>query len=151
MSKKIHNSIPDATLIGSILSAYFLDRVLPLTDIIPSPFNLTGWVVAAAGLGLAIHTLSSLKSEHTSSDPVGVPTTLITTGFYSYSRNPIYLGYIITASGAAIIFGSITSFIAPVMCFLVMHVVIIPIEEENLQKKFGENYKHYQSSVHRWI
>jgi protein-S-isoprenylcysteine O-methyltransferase Ste14 len=145
------NSIPDATLIGSILSAYFLDLVLPITDIIPFPVSLTGWVVVAAGLGLAVHTLSRLKSEHTSSDPGGVPATLITNGLYSFSRNPIYLGYVITASGAAIIFGSIPSFIAPVMCFLVLHVAIIPVEERNLQKKFGETYKHYQSSVHRWI
>ena len=148
---KIYNSIPDATLIGSVLSAYFLDRLLPITEIIPYPVNLTGWVVVAAGLGLAIYTLSMLKSNRTSSDPGGIPSTLITTGLYSLSRNPMYLAYVITTSGAAIIFGSITTFIAPVICFSVIHVVIIPSEESNLQKIFGQKYEHYQRSVHRWI
>jgi len=60
MVRKIYNSIPDATLIGSILLAYFLDHVLPITEIIPYPVNLIGWVVVAAGLGLAIYTLSML-------------------------------------------------------------------------------------------
>ncbi len=151
MINKIHNSIPDITLIGSILLAYFLDIVLPVTEIIPSPVNLIGWVVVAAGLGLAIYTLSVLKSKHTSSDPGGVPSTLITTGLYSFSRNPIYLAYVITTSGTAIIFGSIITFIAPVICFSVIHVVIIPFEERNLQRIFGQKYEHYRRSVPRWI
>lgn len=151
MSPKIYTSIPDATLIGSILFAYFLDQVLPVIKIIPSLFNLIGWVVVAAGLGLAIYTLSMLKSKHTSSDPAGVPSTLITIGVYSLSRNPIYLAFVITTSGAAIIFGSITAFIAPVICFSVIQTVVIPFEERNLQKIFGEKYEHYQHSVHRWI
>ena len=151
MSNKIYNSIPDVTLIGSILLAYFLDHVLPITEIIPYPVSLIGWVVVAAGLGLAIYTLSLLKSNHTSSDPGGVPSMLITTGFYSLSRNPMYLAYVITTSGATIIFGSIPAFIAPVICFSVIHVVIIPVEEKNLHKIFGQKYEHYQRSVHRWI
>jgi protein-S-isoprenylcysteine O-methyltransferase Ste14 len=151
VSKTIYNSIPDATLVGSILVAYILDQVLPITEIIPSPVNLIGWVVLAAGLGLAIYTLLILKARHTSTDPRGVPSTLITAGFYSLSRNPMYLAYVITTSGAAIIFGSITAFIAPVMCFSVIHVVIIPFEERNLQKIFGQKYERYKHSVRRWI
>ena len=151
MINKIYNSIPDATLIGSILIAYFLDRVLPVAQIIPSPVNLIGWVGVAVGLCLAIYILSMLKSKHTSSDPGGIPSTLITTGPYSLSRNPMYLAYVIITSGAAIIFGSITAFIAPVICFSVLHVIIIPGEERNLQKTFGQKYEHYQRSVHRWI
>jgi protein-S-isoprenylcysteine O-methyltransferase Ste14 len=33
----------------------------------------------------------------------------------------------------------------------VIHLVIIPFEEKNLQKIFGQTYEHYQRSVHRWI
>jgi protein-S-isoprenylcysteine O-methyltransferase Ste14 len=148
---KIYNSIPDATLISSILIAYFFDRVLPVKKIIPSPANLIGWIIVAAGLGLAIYTLSLLRSNHTSSDPGGVPSMLITTGLYALSRNPMYLAYVITTIGAAIILGSIPAFIAPVICFSVIHVIIIPGEERNLQKIFGQKYEYYQRSVHRWI
>ncbi len=151
MTNKIYNSIPDATLAGSILAGYFLDLTLPITEIIPSPVNLIGWVVVAAGLGLAVYTLSILKSKHTSSDPGGVPSALITTGPFSFSRNPLYLGYVIATSGAAIIFGSLTGFTAPVICFSVIHLVIIPAEEKNLHKIFGMKYDHYKSSVRRWI
>jgi protein-S-isoprenylcysteine O-methyltransferase Ste14 len=147
----MYNSIPDATLAGSILLGYFLDLTLPITEIIPSPVNLIGWVVIAAGLGLAVYTLSILKSKHTSSDPGGVPSALITTGPFSFSRNPLYLGYAMATSGAAIIFGSLTAFIAPVICFSVIHLVIIPAEEKNLHKIFGIKYEYYKSSVRRWI
>ena len=151
MTNKIYNSIPDATLAGSILTGYFLDLTLPITEIIPSPVNLIGWGVFAAGLGLAVHTLSILRSKHTSSDPGGVPSALITTGPFSFSRNPLYLGYVIATSGAAVIFGSLTAFTAPVICFSVIHLVIIPAEEKNLHKIFGITYEHYKSSVRRWI
>lgn len=151
MTNKMYNSIPDATLAGSILSGYFLDITLPITEIIPSPVNLIGWAAVAAGLGLSVYTLSILKSKHTSSDPEGVPSALITTGPFSFSRNPLYLGYVITTSGAAIIFGSLTAFIAPIICFSVINLVIVPAEENNLQEIFGIKYEHYKSSVRRWI
>jgi protein-S-isoprenylcysteine O-methyltransferase Ste14 len=151
MTKKIYNLIPDATLAGSILLGYFLDITLPITEIIPSPVNLIGWVVIASGLGFSVCTLAILKSKHTSSDPGGLPSALITTGPFSFSRNPLYLGYVITTSGAAVIFGSLTAFIAPVICFSVIHLIIIPAEEKNLQKIFGIKYEHYKSSVRRWI
>ena len=151
MTNKMYNSIPDATLAVSILLGYFLDLALPITEIIPSPVHLTGWAVVAAGLGLSVYTLSILKSKHTSSDPGGVPSALITSGPFSFSRNPLYLGYVIAASGAAIIFGSLTAFTAPVICFSVIHLIIIPAEEKNLHKIFGIKYEHYKSSVRRWI
>jgi len=151
MTNKIYNSIPDATLAGSILLGYFLDLTLPITEIIPSPVNLIGWAVVATGLGFSVYTLSILRSKHTSSDPGGLPSALITTGLFSFSRNPLYLGYVITTSGAAIIFGSLTAFTAPVICFSVIHLVIIPAEERNVHKVFGIQYEHYKRSVRRWI
>jgi len=151
MAGSRYYSIPDATLAGSVLLAYFSDRFLPMTRIIPSPLNLAGWAVVAAGLGLALCTLSLLRSEHTSTDPGGVPSTLITSGPFSRSRNPMYLAYVITASGAAMGFGSLSAFSAPVLCFAVLHLLIIPVEERKLHTVFGQEYEHYQRSVHRWL
>jgi hypothetical protein len=41
----MYNSIPDATLAGSILLGYLLDLTLPITEIIPSSVNLIGVVI----------------------------------------------------------------------------------------------------------
>ncbi len=145
------NLIPDLTLVSSIIAAYLLDRYAPVIHIIPFPINLFGWVVAAAGFGLAVHIITSLRSKRTSTDPNGVPSTFITNGAYAFSRNPFYVCYVVTAFGAACILGSLTAFVAPIMCFAIIHIVVIPREEYTLQKKFGEKYRHYKQLVRRWI
>jgi len=45
----------------------------------------------------------------------------------------------------------LTAFIAPIICFSVINLVIVPAEENNLQEIFGIKYEHYKSSVRRWI
>jgi len=148
---KIYNAVPDATLVCSITLAYFLDRNFPIVTIIPFPASLMGWLVIVAGIGLAVYILAALKSKHTSTDASGVPSEFITHGLYSFSRNPFYLSYVAIATGAAFILGSLAAFAAPVICFAVMHLMIIPLEERNLQKKFGQEYARYKQSVRRWI
>lgn len=147
----IYNAIPDATLVGSIVLAYMLDSVFPIARIIPFPFNLAGWVVVVVGFGAAIYIINALKAKHTSTDATGTPSQFITTGVFSISRNPFYLCYVVTAMGMAIIFGSLAAFVAPVICFAAIQLAIIPIEEANLQRKYGHSYEQYRRSVHRWI
>lgn len=72
-------------------------------------------------------------------------------GFYALSRNPFYLSEVCVTIGAAVILGSLTAFAAPAICFVILHFAIIPIEERNLQNKFGQKYEQYKRSVRRWI
>lgn len=86
-----------------------------------------------------------------------VPNTLITSGVYQQSRNPIYLSYImITASIPCVLFTShmIPSLLLFLVCGLIWKYFdkgIIPMEEILLKKKFGKDYIEYQQNVHRWI
>jgi protein-S-isoprenylcysteine O-methyltransferase Ste14 len=148
---RFYSPIPLATLISSILLAYFFDRVYPIIELIPSPINLVGWLVVLAGVVLLAYSVSLLISKHTTPDPEGIPSSLITTGPFSFSRNPIYLADVIMATGAAIIFSSLSSFIAPVVVFLVLNTFVIPFEERNLRIKFGEKYEAYMCRVRRWV
>ncbi len=150
-TNKAYDAVPDATLACSVVLAYFLNRYFPVTQIISYPASLAGWLMVAAELGYAIYIIAMLRAKHTSSDATGMPSEFITSGFYSHSRNPFYLMYVITATGAAFIFGSLTAFVAPVICFAVFNFFIVPLEEENLREKFGKDYERYKSKVRRWI
>ncbi|NLI40814.1 MAG: isoprenylcysteine carboxylmethyltransferase family protein [Caldisericales bacterium] len=151
MNNKFIDSIPDLTTLGSIILAYFLNLKFPIIEVVPFPFNLIGWVIVVAGLSLAIHTVAILKSRRTSSNPTEIPTMFIKNGPYSFSRNPVYLSYVIVTIGAAFIFGSVSAFIAPVICFTVLNSFIIPFEENNLHKKFDKEYEQYKNLVRKWI
>ncbi len=148
---RIINLVPDATLFGSIVLAYFLDRIFPSVEIFPYPINLLGWLMIAAGSILAIRTISSIRSQRASPNVTGVSSALLTKGFFSYTRNPLYLSYVAITLGAAVVLGSLAAFIGPVVCATVLNFFIIPLEEKNLQKTFGQKYEQYKRSVRRWI
>lgn len=151
ISSKIYNVVPDATLICSIILAYLFDRNFPIIKIIPFPASLIGWLMIVWGIGLTLYILAILRSKHTSTDPTGIPSEFITDGLFSRSRNPLYLSYVIITMGTAFILGSLTAFVVPIVCFAILHAVIIPLEERNLQKKFGQEYEQYKHKVRRWI
>jgi protein-S-isoprenylcysteine O-methyltransferase Ste14 len=84
-------------------------------------------------------------------EPFHVPSTLVTTGPYHYSRNPIYLGVILLSLGFAVIIMSITVLICTVVLFLFFRRFFIRWEEEKLEEAFGEEYLAYKKQVRRWL
>jgi protein-S-isoprenylcysteine O-methyltransferase Ste14 len=58
---------------------------------------------------------------------------------------------LLIALGTATTLSSISAFIAPIIFFLVINSIIIPFEENKLQKNFGIEYERYNGSVRRWI
>lgn len=71
---------------------------------------------------------------------------LQTTGFYAYTRNPIYLGEILWCLGWAIIFrSSIGLALVPVWWIaLLIHIVI---EEDSMERELGHEYVEYKNKV----
>ncbi len=76
---------------------------------------------------------------------------LQTTGIYSYSRNPMYVGLLFTYLGMAFIFGNWwTLILLPLLIALITNRVILP-EEKYLTRAFGNEYVDYKIKVRRWI
>ena len=77
--------------------------------------------------------------------------TLITSGPYRFSRNPLYLGgNVFIFFGAALLLGSPTGlFIAAI--HLPFVDLFIRREEKQLEKGFGEQWMRYKKQVRRWI
>jgi protein-S-isoprenylcysteine O-methyltransferase Ste14 len=77
--------------------------------------------------------------------------TLITSGPYRYSRNPLYLGgNVFVFLGAALLFGS------PAAVFItVLHLPLVDLfirrEESQLERDFGKNWLEYRKRVRRWL
>ena len=78
-------------------------------------------------------------------------TRLITSGIYSFTRNPMYLGLSSIQVGFGIYLGAYVSiFFIPAFIVYITNKQII-YEEEILKKEFGDEYIDYLKSVRRWI
>jgi protein-S-isoprenylcysteine O-methyltransferase Ste14 len=77
--------------------------------------------------------------------------TLITSGPYRYSRNPLYLGgNVCIFFGAALLFGSPTALLATAF-HLPLIDLFIRREERQLERDFGEEWQSYKQRVRRWL
>ena len=82
---------------------------------------------------------------------VGAPS-LCTSGPYSRTRNPLYLGNMIIYSGIVLIAGGEYVFILEGVVFLYFtfqYMMIISLEEETLKKLFRDEYISYMENVPR--
>ncbi len=77
-------------------------------------------------------------------------TELIDSGLFQISRNPIFLGVIVSYIGTFLIIPNLLSF-----CIMVLTIVILQVqvrlEEEFLIKIHGDEYNVYKNKVRRWI
>jgi protein-S-isoprenylcysteine O-methyltransferase Ste14 len=77
--------------------------------------------------------------------------TLITSGPYRFSRNPLYLGgNVFIFFGAALLLGSPTAVVATAIHIPLMDL-FIRREERQLERVFGEEWQRYRKRVRRWL
>ncbi len=77
--------------------------------------------------------------------------TLITSGPYRFSRNPLYLGgNVFIFFGAALLLGSPTGLFVTAIHIPLMDL-LIRREEKQLEQNFGEDWVRYKKRVRRWL
>ena len=83
--------------------------------------------------------------------PKTMTTQLFTGGTFKYSRNPIYLSFVMMLLGCGLAFNSLWYVYLAVINVLFLHYGIIIPEEKYLEKEFGTVYLEYKKSVRRWL
>jgi len=112
---------------------------------------VAGAVLAALGLTLAFAGVAAVIRHRTTIVPHHPVATLVTTGAYRVSRNPMYTGLAILYLGGALLAGTWWPVLFwPVVIALVTVLVIRP-EERYLAQRFGEAYARYRGEVRRWL
>lgn len=116
------------------------------------PYSLVGAVFLAGGLGIAIYHSRLFKREGANIMTFGEPTRFVRSGLYRYSRNPMYLGFVLALVGAAFLYqAAISSFLLVAVFWLITDRWYIRFEEGEMLKKFGEEYREYCSQTPRWF
>ena len=77
-------------------------------------------------------------------------TVLVRTGLFRFSRNPIFLGMIITLVGLFLVIPNVLTLLT-LMMGAVLIGIQVRLEEEFLLKSHGEDYVLYKRHVRRWF
>lgn len=114
-----------------------------------------GAALALAGTGACFDLagLVSFRKAHTTVNPLTPQrsVTVVTTGAYRFTRNPMYLGLVLILLGLAVYLGSAWALAGPlVFAAYITRFQIVP-EERILGRRFGAAYAAYRARVRRWL
>ncbi len=105
------------------------------------------------GILLAVTGVKEFKQHKTTISPLD-PTkssSLVASGVYQFTRNPMYLGMLLVLLGWADLLDTILAFSGAVAFFIYISFFQIIPEEDIMKKKFGQNFIQYCEKVRRWL
>jgi protein-S-isoprenylcysteine O-methyltransferase Ste14 len=110
-------------------------------------------VVAIAGGAFSAAGVLAFRRARTSASPMKpeCASSLVTTGVYSITRNPMYVGLFLVLVAWAVFLASPASLVGPVAFVAYIGRFQIEPEERALSAMFGPVYAKYKSSVRRWL
>ncbi len=107
---------------------------------------LVGLAITAAGV-------AAFRRARTTINPVdpGAASTIVSTGVFAYTRNPMYLGFTFVLVAWATYLRAPWSFLGPLVFVLFINRFQIIPEERILSAKFGSAYDTYRHRTGRWV
>ena len=142
---------PPLVAVFFIVLAYFLGRFIPLPFTVPLVLRYLGLVLTFAGFLLGIAAFMEFRRARTTVDPHGTTKHLVTSGIYRFTRNPIYLGFLLMVIGLPLVSGLIWGLVLAPFYMMTMSRLVIEREEVYLERKFKGEYTDYTSRVRRWL
>lgn len=146
--------IPPVVLVALFaLAMWLLAQWLPPLALPQSWRLLLAGVFAAAGVAIALAGVLAFRRADTTVDP-RVPqqsSSLVVRGIYRYSRNPMYVGFLMLLTALGCYLMSVAALALLPLFVLYMNRFQIAPEERHLRQKFGNEYQVYTQQVRRWL
>ena len=143
---------PPVVALIFIATAYFLGRFVPL-PFPPAPIWLRylGLSLTFVGFLLGMGAFLEFRKARTTLDPHGSARQVVSSGIYRFTRNPIYLGFLLMVIGLPLNSGIYWGLVMAPFYMMTMTRLVIEREETYLEKKFKGQYADYKSRVRRWL
>ncbi len=138
---------------NAILPVLFLGVFIPSRVVFDNPTTaltfgiggaLFGQLIRAVTIGLKYIVRGGRNRKVYADD-------LVTDGIFSHTRNPMYIGNILVASGLGLASNNLVFFVAITLLILFIYQAIVLAEEDFLMRKFEHGYDRYMSDVNRWV
>ena len=141
---------PPIIFLCAIVLGIALNWAWPLHFLSPN-VRLLGPIVTACAVVLFLLSYREFRAAGTSVRGSERTTTIVRTGPYRFSRNPIYLAFILFVLGLSVWLNNawLLVTLVPAVCLIAM--VVIPREEKFLERNFNDQYRSYKARVRRWL
>lgn len=138
-------------LIGSAM--WGVTWVAPSLELQAFPRITVAVVIALVGFGFALAGIVSIRRAKTTVNPKkpSDATSLVRSGIYRVTRNPMYVGLLFVLVAWAVFLSSVWALLGPLGFVLYMSRFQISPEERALAAMFGSEYSSYKKRVRRWL
>ena len=110
-----------------------------------------GVVLAVVSASLAIWAERVMKAAGTNVRPDRPALTIVRSGPYRFTRNPMYLSLCLLQLALGFVLDGWIPLLFTIPLMLILHFGVILREESYLEAKFGEQYLAFKREVRRWI
>ncbi|HLP30140.1 MAG TPA: isoprenylcysteine carboxylmethyltransferase family protein [Geothrix sp.] len=143
---------PPLLFLGCLALGWALGKRWPLGLGLP---DLPRWaagsgLMAVAGV-LGAWGLLTFRRMGTTPEPNGVASSLLTSGPFRFTRNPLYLALSATLAAFGLLLDSAWVLLLAALLALLLDRFVIQREEARLRTQFGDTYHAYARRVRRWL
>lgn len=143
--------LPPIWLLAAVLMVWAQATLLPGLTYPIALARIAGPLLAAGGIALMIWAIAAFRAHQTTVVPHQTPETLITSGPFARSRNPIYLGDVMVLAGAILWWGAWPALVLIPLFMLVLTRRFIAPEEARMKESFGAEFAAYTQKTPRWL
>ena len=130
-------------ILGLIIDIYF-NRIEA-----KNPFFIyLGTIILILGILIMILALKEFYVNQESPAPF-ISTNIVTTGIFRFTRNPMYLSFLVSTLGVSIILFSLGILVGSIIGIILIHKLVVIFEEKKLISI--EGYENYKNKTRRWI
>ena len=147
---------PPLLFVGGLFIAWLLESrvysltLFPLGAVTPAARS-AGYTLVLGGAAIAVWGMITFARAHTAIIPNNPASSLVETGPYRFTRNPMYTGMTVAYLGGILLLNTWWAvFFLPIALVLLFRFVVRR-EERYLSAEFGTAYDDYRKRVKRWI
>ena len=142
---------PPILLLPVLFVGYCLQQLWALDLMNGSGWNVAGWAVIGAGVAILVASWVQFFRAKTNVLHNQPASSIIQSGLYRFSRNPIYVAALVLQLGIAVLASNLWIALLIPVNKLVLERYVIGREEAYLEREFGQAYLDYTRSVRRWL
>jgi protein-S-isoprenylcysteine O-methyltransferase Ste14 len=145
-------AMPPFLYLGVFLVAVAAQWLVPLRLFPTTATAVTlGLTLAVVAIAVASWGRRTMTAAGTNVRPTRPATTVVTSGPFRYSRNPLYVALTLLYVGLTTAVNTWWGMVLLVPLLATMHFGVVLREERYLDRKFGDSYRAYRSRVRRYV